>query len=202
MQVQAVRNKIASDLHDDVGSALSSLIIYSDVLAKKMERGEKGEGVIQKIRETSSQSVESMRDIVWSLNTRNDDFETMVQHMRRTAQDLLDPADITLQFEYDIPTAKTILTPDKRKNIFLILKEAVNNARKYSNTERLEVSIRFEPHALILSITDFGKGFDRSQITGGNGLVNMQRRADQINAELKVRSRVGEGAQIQLRVPI
>jgi len=97
---------------------------------------------------------------------------------------------------------KIKLTMEQRKNIWLIFKEAINNAVKYSGTEKIEINTRVNNRELLLQVKDFGKGFDTSQVVKGNGLDNMQYRAAELKGSLQVKSETGKGTTINLRVPV
>jgi signal transduction histidine kinase len=95
-----------------------------------------------------------------------------------------------------------VLNADQRKNLFLIFKESINNAAKYSQATTVEINIEQQDQTLIMSIKDNGQGFDEQKIKAGNGLRNLRERAKEINATLELRSTVGAGTEVNLNVPI
>ncbi|MFM9983623.1 MAG: ATP-binding protein [Flavobacteriales bacterium] len=208
LRLHQVRNRIASDLHDDVGSALSSLVLYSDLLSRQDLSDEKQEQIASKIRETAHDSVESMRDIVWSIKSTNDEFEVTQKYMQRIALDLVEPAGIGFSMETD-PSLNALKLPmEVRKNLFLIFKEAINNARKYSQAQGIRVVLSRDAGHLVMHVEDDGVGFDLKSVRtdtapkGGNGIPNMQKRAMELDAALDIQSSQGQGTRITLRIPL
>ncbi|MFM9909526.1 MAG: two-component regulator propeller domain-containing protein [Chitinophagaceae bacterium] len=206
---QSIRNKIAQDLHDNVGSTLSSISVYSQVakIYQYQGKNEALEDTLEKISGTSSEMISEMNDIVWAINPRNDNMETILQRMESFARPLLASQEIQFYFEYDASVKQMNLEMTKRKNFYLIFKEAVNNVLKYAACSQLFVTIRYQHHLLELSIRDDGKGFDRistksTHSLAGNGLQNMERRALEMKGTISIRSELGIGTTILLRFPL
>lgn len=208
---QAIRNKIAQDLHDNVGSTLSSISVYSQVAKIHNSRGnnEDLQSVLERIAATSSEMISEMNDIVWTINPRNDSMQKILQRMESFAKPLLHTQNIQFRFQYDPAVMNVNLEMEKRKNFYLIFKEAVNNALKYSGCKNMEVCVRFRHHHLELTVKDDGIGFDRKlvdtksvQSMSGNGLSNMWRRAKEMNGECVIESRPGQGTSVLLHFPV
>jgi signal transduction histidine kinase/ligand-binding sensor domain-containing protein len=208
---QAIRNKIAQDLHDNVGSTLSSISVYSQVAQIQNEGGDQQElnDILGKISITSTDMISEMNDIVWAINPRNDSMEKIVQRMESFAKPLLAAKGIQFQFRYDKAILSTWLQMEKRKNFYLIFKEAINNIIKYSNAGSVTVDIGIRNRKLELLVKDNGVGFDparamadQRQSLSGNGLRNMKMRASEMRGELSIKSKPGEGTSIHLISPI
>ena len=208
---QAIRNKIAQDLHDSVGSALSSISVYSQVAKIRFERGNSTElkDVLDKISITSTDMISEMNDIVWTLNPQNDSMEKMLQRMESFAKPLLATRNISFAFNYDPAVQHLDLPMEKRKNFYLIFKEAINNVLKYSGCRNLQVSLQLHHHRAELIVKDDGIGFDPEQIKtqaassmSGNGLNNMKRRAEEMKGECTVESAPGMGTTVTLNFPL
>jgi len=198
-----LRNRIAGDLHDDIGSALSSIDISSRVALAKKENPLVIQENLTKISQQVRKTMDSMSDIVWSINPANDSFENMLSRMREFATGICEPQKI--EFVMFEPEDKniTITEADKRRNIFLIFKEAINNACKYSGCSRLEATFeRRGKNRLLMQITDNGKGFDEKLVKKGNGLQNIRNRARQIGASISIQSIPGKGTTIELESPV
>jgi signal transduction histidine kinase len=146
--------------------------------------------------------MEKMSDIVWSINPRNDSLEQVVIKMKEFAAEILEPKNIDYVFNIEDDIQALKLDVEKRKNIFLIFKEAVNNAAKYSEGNKLTVSLLLRQDILHLSVEDDGKGFEPALATRGNGLKNMDARAHSMNGKMMQTSRPGTGTIIQLEVPL
>lgn len=208
---QAIRNKIAQDLHDNVGSTLGSIAVYSEVakIHSQQNKQEKLAETLDKIGETSGEMINEMADIVWAINPRNDHVGTILQRMETYAAPLLQSKNIHFNFTYDESIPALNLEMNKRKNFYLIFKEAVNNAVKYADCKSLNVSVRQHHHRIELAIEDDGKGFETSNIElrnlkslSGNGLKNMQMRAAEMKAVFNIKSKPGEGTHIFLAFDI
>ena len=199
LKLQTLRNRIASDLHDDVGSTLSSISIFSE-LARQQSK--EVMPMLDSINESSRKMLESMADIVWTINPENDNFEKIILRMRSFAYELLGAKNIDFEFNADDAVARMKLTMDVRKNLYLIFKEAINNMVKYAGADRAFFSITGTKNNLTMLIRDNGKGFDTSLASEGNGLKNMKKRAEEIGAKLLIESGAGIGTSIQFLLKI
>ena len=203
LQEQLLRNQIAGDLHDDIGSALSSIDISSRIALVKKDDSEAVETQLQKIRQQAHQTLESMSDIVWSINPGNDSFENTLARLREFAFELCEPLGIAISFELPQELETTAINQVKRKNLFLICKEAINNAAKYSNCKTL--SVRFEKAGngnVLVKIQDDGSGFNEEEVKKGNGLRNMKARAQLMEGSLSIYSTAGNGTAVELVFPV
>lgn len=207
---EAMRNKIAQDLHDNVGSTLSSIAVYSEVAQYQQSKNdpEALQSVLQKIGTTSNEMISEMNDIVWAINPRNDSMEKILERMESFARPLLAAQDINFQFEYDDAVFELDLNMENRKNFYLVFKESVNNVIKYSGATNLEVKVNIIESHLILRVQDNGKGFDpltisgkSKQSLGGNGLRNMQLRAKEMKGSFHIESAPGKGTTVILSFP-
>lgn len=203
LEKQALRNRIAADLHDDIGSALTSIDILSRIAIDKNDGPSLVNDYLIKIRRQAQKTMDSMSDIVWSVNPANDSFESLLARMREFGAEICDANQKHLNFIE--PAKKDIAIADagKRKNIFLIFKETMNNACKHSGANHLNVE--FEQTAkgfLVMTIQDDGTGFDQNEMKRGNGLRNMQERAQQIGGQLFIESIKERGTLVKLKCPL
>jgi ligand-binding sensor domain-containing protein/signal transduction histidine kinase len=205
------RLRISRELHDDIGSTLGSISIYSEVAKKRTEKNEDPDEVLSKIGVASRELIDRMSDIVWSLNPNNESFEQLQNRMMTFAAMILTPRNILYDFIADEELKKWQLTDEQRKNIFLIFKEALYNIVKYADCKRADITLTAQKNSLIMKIQDDGKGFDVSEATankvlsageylGGNGIKNMNARAEDINATLCIKSEKNEGTTVQLKL--
>jgi ligand-binding sensor domain-containing protein/two-component sensor histidine kinase len=199
LQLQTIRNNIAADLHDEIGSTLNSISVFSEVA--KNQAG-KQIPALENIGDSSRSIIDSMSDIVWTINPDNDRFENIVLRMRNHAYQLLKAKDIQLVFQSDISLDTLSFNMKIRKNIYLIFKESLHNVVKYSGAKRVNIQISKKQNKIKLEIRDNGIGFDINQYNsgtaGGNGIGNMKRRAGEINGVLLIESRHMEGTVIEL----
>ncbi len=208
---QAIRNKIAQDLHDSVGSTLSSISVYSQVakIYKQKQQENELQHTLEKISDTSGEMIAEMNDIVWAINPRNDGMEKILQRMESFARPLLTTKNISCSFMYDPSVTKLNLPMETRKNFYLIFKEAINNVLKYSDCKNMQVLLKHERTGIELKVKDDGKGFDTATMKqmaakslSGNGLINMKRRAAEMKGQCTVESSPGKGTIVLLRFPI
>ncbi len=200
LELEQIRNTIARDLHDDMGSTLSSINILSQVGLHKTN--DQSHEYFQRIGDQSAKMMETMADIVWSINPINDSLEQTLVKMKEFAAEILEPKSIVYKFEVATNLLTEKLGTTSRKNIFLIFKEAINNAAKYSECTEVIIYISSISGKLLLEISDNGKGFDEDRVKSGNGLRNMTQRTNEVHGELKRTSNEGSGTQIKVAIPI
>lgn len=212
LQLQTVRNRIASDLHDEIGSTLSSISLYSEAAKKMLNGNESANKVLSKINSNTSEMMEAMSDIVWAVNTRNDQLDNLVNRMRSFAVQISELKNFELHFEENKNIPDMPLDMVQRKNMYLIFKEAVNNAAKYADCKNVWIAFSKKNNLLEMIIRDDGKGFTllspwrgaggEGDKRGGNGLFNMKKRADDLKATIKIDSEEGNGTKISLVIKL
>jgi ligand-binding sensor domain-containing protein/signal transduction histidine kinase len=203
IEIERVRTRIATDLHDDIGSGLSQIAILSEVARRKVDLTESHIGhELKNIAAASRELVDSMSDIVWAVNPGKDHLGDLVQRMRRFASDVLTARNITFRFESTVTAPERRLNPDIRRHFFLIFKEALNNMIRHSQCTTAEITLQNEANFLVMKISDNGKGFDLPETTHGQGLRNMRKRASEMNGKLQIQSVSGQGTTLVLKVPL
>jgi signal transduction histidine kinase/Tfp pilus assembly protein PilF len=200
-EIEEVRNSIARDLHDDMGSTLSTINIISKLAMRENGNGQNSIH-LTRISEQSSQMMETMTDMVWSINPVNDRADKLSIRMKVFAAEILEPRDIQYRFAGDESLNTVVLDARQRKNLYLVFKEAMNNIAKYSGANKVEVEWLVSNKTLIMHIRDDGEGFDELKVKHGNGLANMRSRVVDINGRFKLTSSTGKGTQIELQLPI
>ena len=187
LKYQTLRTKISSDLHDDVGTLLSSLAMQSDVLGldappEKMKR-------FEKFSSLSREAMDRMRDTVWAIDSKKDNMVSLIDRMADYVADIYDDQNIKIKFEHNVSKIYSKLAPDLRQNIYLIFKEALHNAIKHSSGDKINIKLTQTSNHLSLSITDNGTS---SVIkSSGLGLSNMKMRAKRINGDLSISNENG-----------
>ena len=202
LRLQQIRLRISRDLHDDIGSTLSSISMISSMAAKQNPEPKKAKDLFGTISNASQQAMELMSDIVWSINPKNDKMEMIITRMRQYASETLEASQIAFHLDVDKDSYNLSLPIDKRKDFYLIFKEAINNLAKYSQASTAHIRIDTKHQELCMTITDNGKGFDPQVSYSGNGLKNMRSRAAQIHGELHMDSSPGKGTTIRLTLPL
>lgn len=197
-----VRNLIAKDLHDDIGSTLNSIKILSEVSQSNLQKNsEKAADLIQKITEQSAKMQQGMADIVWAVKPDADKVEDLMVRIREYVALTLEQKGIETMFEADDASLKTSLSMQARRDIFLVIKEALNNLAKYSEATKASISIQALPQKITIQISDNGKGFITNKTFTSNGLKNMRSRVEALNGKFNVESLPGNGCRIDFWIP-
>ena len=198
---EKLRGKIARDLHDEMGSTLTSIHIISKMSERKVQ-DMPIKNQLTKISRYTSGIMEKMSDMVWVVNPANDGLDKLIHRIREHAVEVLEPQQMGLSFK-DIENARYIkLNPEQRKNIYLIAKEALNNAIKYSNASKVGVRFEEENSGLKMHILDNGKGYNPAESYSGNGIKNMHVRAEEIGATLQIDTAPGKGVSLLLTLAV
>lgn len=207
------RKHISADLHDDVGSTLSSISIYSEAIKNKLHLNEpeKVMDLVHKIGENARETITNLSDIVWTINPVNDSGEVVLGRMESFASSILGSKNMKLEFHCDPVLYKMEFGMELRQNLFLIFKEAINNAAKYSSASLVQVNLGYNNSAIHMKIADNGIGIKNAELivngvgmvdagSSGNGLKNMQLRANQLHGKLGISSS-DKGTSIELEIP-
>jgi len=204
IEMERMRNNIARDLHDDIGSTLTSINILSKMALEQARTNGEVTTVssLQKIKDRSSAIMESVSDIVWAINPHNDTVEKMIYRMKEFTAEILDPLKINYSFAEGENLSEIKLDVKKRKDFYLVFKEAVNNAAKYSQCRNLDIQLLQDQQSILLKVVDDGTGFNQELVKPGNGLGNMRERASSMKAGLRIDSAVGKGTSIRVDLPI
>lgn len=200
-KMQNIRNKIAQDLHDDIGSTLSSISILSDLILKKKRNGHASE-MIHEIKDSSVTLMEKMDDIIWSINPRNDSLENLLLRIKRFASNLFEARNIDYNITIQDHLSQLKFSMEERQHIYLILKESINNLVKYSNATLATINISFDQCVFEIRVRDNGIGFEMADNFDGNGILSMKNRAAMMDADLSVLTSLGSGTEIILKVKI
>lgn len=203
LAVEKLRLRVARDLHDDMGSTLSTINILSTMAKAKIATDPvRTSEYISKITDNSSRMMEAMDDIVWSIKPSNDTMQRITARMREFATNVLEAKEIDLRFSVDEAVNDVKLDMEARRDLFLLFKEAVNNIAKYSKCSKATIDITSRQKRLILVVKDDGVGFYEDEADNGNGLGNMRKRADALKGRLQIQSDPGHGTRITLNIPI
>jgi ligand-binding sensor domain-containing protein/signal transduction histidine kinase len=203
IELERVRTRIATELHDDIGSNLSRIALLSEVVRRQVPQDNSQINErLSLIAGVSRESVDSMSDIVWAINPDKDHLGDLTQRIRRVAGDLLAVCEMEFHFQAREADSDIKLDVDTRREIFLIFKESLNNAVRHSGGTAVEIEFKLEHGWLVLSLSDNGHGFDLERAADGNGVKSMKQRAKSIEGELRVITTPGEGTTVLLRVPL
>lgn len=203
LKLQEVRNKIARDLHDDIGSTIGSINIYSQVANVKLNGNNAADvkSILEKIEESSREIIDKTADAVWAVSPANDTIKNLVMRMEAYAASLLGTANISFKIDCDEDLYSVVLEMNQRKNLFLIYKEAIHNILKYANATHVNITITKAAGKINLVIADNGKGIEQNKNAyNGNGINNMKARAEELNGSFQIFSKNGEGTKIEVNI--
>lgn len=197
LELAAIRTRIATDLHDDIGANLTRIAVLSEV-AKQTP----GDLQLASIAGIARESVSAMSDIVWAINPKRESVADLIRRMRQHAEEVFTLRDITLRFNAEGAHDSSRLGVDVRRDLLLSFKEAVNNAARHSQCSHVSIDLRRDGSHLLLSVADDGVGFDTSQESQGQGLASLRRRAERLKGTCAIESGPGAGTTVTLRVPL
>jgi ligand-binding sensor domain-containing protein/signal transduction histidine kinase len=202
LETERLRTRIASDLHDDVGSSLTQISILSEMARTQVAN--LGAGIadpLSRIGILSRESVDSMSDIVWAIDPVRDTPVHLLQRMRRLAYELLGNGGVQLDFTAS-GDASPRLTADVRRQVFLMFKETLNNIVRHAGATVVRIEVTVAPRQLRFVVIDDGRGFDPSRTGEGQGLRSLERRATSLGGMLQVTSSPGSGTRVMFSVPV
>lgn len=202
LKVETIRQKIASDLHDEIGATLSSISIATRVVQKKLGKQANGlSPILEQIKTDSEDTIQTIRDTVWAINPENDSVELLFEKMRSFALQILTVQNIALDFKNEYQYAKSLkMSMEQRRNVYMMYKEAINNIAKHAQATKVSVLILKANEGFKLVISDNGKGFNYQENHEGNGLKNFKKRAEESFMEFKMSSEIGKGTELEMMV--
>jgi ligand-binding sensor domain-containing protein/signal transduction histidine kinase len=201
LEIEHVRMRIATDLHDDIGSALSQIALLSEVARRNFNANDQGLEPVTRIGELSRELTDSMSDLVWAINPRRDSLADLTHRMRRFANDLFGARDIECTFRSSSTDSDIKLSADARRQIYLIFKESVHNVVRHASCTRVSIEFGVGNSQLWLRVSDDGRGAAISDGMGGHGLSSMVQRAEVLGGTLSVDSEAGRGTTVTLTIP-
>jgi len=201
--VEKERNRIAQDMHDDLGSGLTKIAILSEVVKKQMNQPEKAFVQLESISESSRTLVDNLQDIVWMLNTKHDQLESLAVYIREYSTKYFEQSDMRVTFDYPIPIESIKIREEQRRNLFMCIKEALNNIAKHAQASTIHIALQTQNNVIRFTVADNGKGFSEDGIrTFANGLKNMNNRMKQANGTFTVDSKPGHGTIVTFTLKV
>jgi two-component system, NarL family, sensor histidine kinase UhpB len=198
------RLRISRELHDEVGATLSGVSMYSHLTKTQLQSSDLAgvENSLNIMQYSSAQMVNKLNDIVWLMNPDQDSLQKLIQRLEEYARNMASVKNMQVKVDVPADLQERLLPVEKRRNIYLFCKEAINNAVKYSEGTTLELCIKECGGNLEFAVSDNGKGFDAVMVRRGNGLDNMQKRADEMGATLMLKSKKNEGVVLSLQIAL
>ncbi len=198
LAMQAVRNRISTDLHDEIGATLSGIGILSTIAKQQVEESHPANALLGRITDDALTVGNAIDDIVWSINPKNDELSNVVARMSRHAAELFDAKGIDYQIITPENTEAIKLSMEERRDVYLIFKEAINNLLKYAQCTKVRIEMNMENRRFKLHIADNGVGFDTTKTSSRNGIMNMKNRALKLKGNFRIDSKIGEGTKVEL----
>ena len=202
LAIERMKLRIASDLHDEVGSGLSGIALTSDILEQQYAKGEVKPQLLKRITKNARNLASTLDDIVWLINPEKEDLEDFLLKTKTLAKELLEDVNIIFKEEISETNKKRMLSPEQKRNLFLFTKEAINNVNKHANAKNVEIVFELFESQFHLKIKDDGQGFDTDKKTTRNGLISMKNRAKILKGKLNITSKKSEGTAIVLQIKI
>ncbi len=206
LKIEKLRSKISTDLHDEIGTSLSSIAIFAELIKRERKSNDrKYEDKLERIENTSRELVDKMSDIVWMVNPGNDKLNDALLKLKDYALNILESKGIDVVFDIDKIHTNFILPMEVRKSLLLIYKELVTNAAKYSKASLVNIKLKLKndhSQKIILIVEDNGIGFDLTKTKNGNGIKNIRRRTEDVGGVCKITSEQGSGTRAVIEIPI
>ena len=196
-EARQLRQDIAADLHDEVGSNLGSIAILSQMALDAAPDGEVMRGEVEEIHRVARETAESMRDIVWLISPGRKTTDDLAGRLRASAASLL----AGMEWHWNVNGLRGVLSLSAQRDVLLVLKEALHNVRKHAGAGKVDIRLSETGGEFRMEVEDDGHGFDPAAATG-HGLANMQRRAQRLRGRLVLESAAGRGTRLTLTLPL
>jgi signal transduction histidine kinase/ligand-binding sensor domain-containing protein len=210
-ELERERARIAQDIHDDLGASLTRIGMLSQSVAGDLDDPPRAASNLNLIYDTARDLTRAMDEIVWAVNPRHDTIESLANYLARFAHDFLSAAQIRCRLDAPLQVPELTVRSEIRHNLFLTFKETLNNAVKHSGATEVRVRLELPPGGLRLVVMDNGKGFEPNKSPGargndrlvsGYGMAGMRSRLEQLGGHVEIHSTPGEGARVELFVPL
>jgi signal transduction histidine kinase len=202
LRLQKVRNTIATNLHDDIGSTLTNISILTELSKKNISEPAIAEKFLHRISEEAMQTQQALDEIIWNVNTRHDSLQETFARMRRYTAELFESSEMQCHIHIDEIEENKKLDIEQRRDIYLIYKECLNNIYKHANAKNIYIEVLHQGHSIYMQIRDDGKGFITSATTERNVKRNLTDRAKKWKGLLIFVSEPDKGTGIKITIPI
>ncbi len=200
--VEKERMRISADIHDDIGSEITSIIILSKTLRDQRSPASMNR-ILDKLETSSHEVINKMNEVIWTLNSSNDTLLNLLAYLRNHIHQFSEKHAIITTLEIDDSLYRdTPMSAEQRRSIFLLVKEILHNVVKHADTNQLSVAISESANTLRIQVEDKGKGFDPASRSNGNGLRNMNKRISTLKGKLSITTQIGSGTRILIELPI
>lgn len=202
LAIEQERHRISGEIHDDLGAGLSGIKLQAELAARKASTPEM-KTELTRIYNVASELSARMREVIWSLNTENDTLEKLLYYMQQEGYKLFEHTDIQFRATYPPQLPNIPVSGQKRRDIYLIVKEALHNVMKHSGATEVSLTATLEGDIMIITVQDNGKGMTQPVDEEGNGIRNMHRRAAKTGGQLQIgNAGSGQGVAVHVRIEI
>jgi signal transduction histidine kinase/ligand-binding sensor domain-containing protein len=204
------RARIAQDIHDDIGTSLIRIAMFSQPERNELEHPQQTAAILSRIYSTAREMTRALDEIVWAIDPRHDTLDSLIRYMGRFAQELLGAVGVRCRLDVPLEVPAWPLRAEIRHNLFLAFKEALNNVVKHAGATEVRITLEVHSRDFVFRLRDNGRGFDREQpisnesgrIASGNGLRNIEGRISRIGGRCEISSEFGKGTVITFEIPV
>lgn len=201
--IEKERNRIAADIHDDIGAELTNIVILSRILKEEKTAQKPYGNIVDTLEKSSNEVITKMNEVIWTLNASNDTLHNLAAYLRNYITTFLTEHNVegNINIHDDVYTDLQIKAETSR-NIFLIIKESLHNIVKHSQATKVSITLKLKSKLLLIEIHDNGIGFDTLQQYNGNGLRNIRKRVEALKGEVEIISEKGKGTTTKAQIPL
>jgi len=202
-EIERLRVQIAADLHDDVGARLTKVAMVTEFMERETGPMDKSKPHVENIARTTREVIQAMDEIVWTINPKNDTLDNLANYIFQYAQEYFQNTGVRCRMDLPAQLPHYPLSTEERHNLFMAVKEALNNVLKHAHATEVRISLALEANDLRIVVTDNGCGFVMNgSHNGGDGLNNMRERLSRIGGRLDVQTKQNSGTRVQMDVSI
>ncbi|RYD99979.1 MAG: two-component sensor histidine kinase [Sphingobacteriales bacterium] len=198
--IEAERMRISADMHDELGAGISAIKLQAEFI-KQNFRDAQLETELNDLIDITKDINSAMREMLWSLNTENDTLANLFLYTVNYIESFFKKSTLTTHFSKILDHPETRISATSRRNIFLCIKECINNVYKHSGAKNIDMSFVMKENLLIIKLADDGIGFDQESVTSGNGLRTMQFRMQEVNGKYKI-DKLSKGISTTFTIPL
>jgi signal transduction histidine kinase len=201
--LQQERTRIAREIHDDIGSRMTQLVLHGEVAQGELREGSEMQQRLAEICEESRGVLATMDEILWAVNPQRDTLRDFAPFVCKYAEEFLKPAQIQCLFEVEPEMPAVDFNLALRRSLLMAIKEALNNSVKYSGASEVRIRINWHNQQLSVAVQDNGRGFDPNAVKAGrHGMTNMQERLEEMGGECRILSESGKGCRVEFEIPL
>jgi signal transduction histidine kinase len=202
-EIETLRVQIAADLHDDVGARLTKVAMVTELVDRETGEADRNKSQIRNIARTTGEVIRAMDEIVWTINPSNDTVENLANYLFQHTQEYFQNTGVRCRMDFPSKLPDTALSTEQRHNLFMAVKEALNNVLKHAQATEVRVSLSADSGRLLIGVADNGTGFKPGEEkAGADGLKNMRKRIEQIGGRLKIETSPGQGTKVQMEARV